>query len=222
MSFKLIYPGEFPQAFCTTDFSEYEVGVSPSDWRRLYGSATTFKIITDADMPGTRAMQLDSFSATEAITWNRLGVAADWDVLSLIHIPTPMPDTPVKFSGVRMQPGNQNGYFLAIYLEPDNPGQSLALIFCVVGGVVTSVGQMNHSYAAGDLLWGRLRAHGQRISAKIWNNADPEPEDWSFAGNDTNFADGLCGWRVNQTIQRQGLGFFSACTGGGIAPGPAA
>lgn len=204
-----------------TDFTEYTVGIAPSDWSTTHGTGPTWTVENVAGAPpGGRVLRgVLSASGIRGLVWNAVpldtGYQADVEVLALIR----QTGNAEVFSGVQLrQSGN-----LAYTAHTETSAWRFRR---TTGNGVSSFVAFStafDTFTVGDWYWMRFRAIGSELSAKAWADGDAEPGSFTRVATDANIAGaggaGILLRRSANTVTVE-CGYFAVAFGGETAPGP--
>jgi hypothetical protein len=201
-----------------TSFQEYAASSSPADWTQISGS---FVLTVSADAASISGKSMTQTSVTTAgfKTWDKVPSTADVDILIIQKLPASLTanDGFLRCSG-RVDATGANGYFFQ-WIATTNQIQ----MFKTVAGVNTGIGtNIARTYAANDVVAGRLQSLGSTIRCKAWLYSGAEPGAWDVSVTDTAVtAAGLAGIRLATVTANAADYWFSAGLNGLSAPTPA-
>lgn len=178
-----------------TDFSEYTLSASPSDWtQRWYGPSYRFEDIESCDcphkMPGTdrHLRYWQTLTLDALLTWDDLDGAVKVETLCFIGDINATNET--FLAGSARCSGAYNAEYG--YLAHINGGA--LKILRALNGVwadISSGGKTINVYNDQGY-WVRFRAWGTSLKVKMWAHRMPEPSAWDVEVTDANITSG--GW----------------------------
>lgn len=206
-----------------TDFSEYPVGVLPSDWTPIWVTAnSTWSVQNVADATDGQALHHTATAdARRAITWGAVGtVTGDYDILAKWKTSDSLSgNIPIRIftfvSGTSTQ-STQQGYQLdGLFPSTIRIGRTLN------GSYSTLVSNTSiPAMAANTWYWYRFRKVGSTLEARIWADGAAEPSTWHVSVSNTQFNSGPVGIGAYDFDGVRDIDFFSVGTNGDVAPPP--
>ncbi|GAB3798039.1 M14 family zinc carboxypeptidase [Virgibacillus kimchii] len=175
-----------------TDFSEYELDQSPSDWSTLWRDSN-WKI---TDNPRRLEHSLDS-GGRRALTWDAVGEHEGDTEVSAVVRASNVGDTMFQV-GFHMsgEAGSENAYYIDMR-SPDASSRAKQLrIGKYVNGSYTLIGGSGAlPFEVGEDIWYEvvLKIEGDRLYAKAWPYGEEEPDDFQVIGQDSSFSSGKLG-----------------------------
>jgi len=200
-----------------TDFSEYELGQSPSDWSTLWRNSN-WKI---TDNPRRLEHSLDS-GGRRALTWDAIGEhEGDTEVSAVVragNVGDTMFQVGFHMSG---EAGSENAYYIDMR-SPDASSRANQLrIGKYVNGSYTLIGGSGAlPFEVGEDIWYEvlLKIEGDRLYAKAWPFGEEEPDEFQVIGQDSSFTSGKLGLAAFTNGTINDWAFVGVGTGGLEAP----
>lgn len=215
-----------------TDFSEYDLGVQPSDWTEVFVTSNTdWTVVASADVGVTNGVVLRHNNAAvqsrHALKWDAIDadearatveivfkakhtsgaqVPGEWDLRAMM-----------RASG---SAGSETGYVLG-RAWGGSISQARDGILKYDSGDSEYVAAENNRPATTDgaWYWTRARASGTSLMFRRWLDGDPEPSTWDLAGEDSAItAAGWVGLFNFNTISDHDIDCFGVGTAGNAAP----
>lgn len=193
-----------------TDFSEYTAGAAPSDWSvpADFVDYDIFEVRTSTTSSGKKL-----HLANGALIKNRLRV---WDAISsgtdfeVAFKAIALGDSDSEI-GIRAQSGPK-AYLLGHYNDE-------ATVRRLNDGSVTAVANSGTSVLTDNWYWQRVRVNSTALKVKIWQDGDPEPDQWRIETTDSSITNagllGIFGREANKTVEYD---VFGVGTNGDTAP----
>lgn len=177
----------------STDFSEYSTGVAPADWTaRWVTSGVTYSVVEDSGAIGGKVARVNvSTAGRHALSWDAAGSSvADVVVRAKLRANTSTSDQAQNVLVARGSgaSGSESGYICYLNRNPDR-----LRIGKFVSGTFTLLVEEAFSWSDGQWYWLEFNLSGDRLDAKVWALADPEPGDWMAGANDASLASGWLG-----------------------------
>lgn len=200
-------------AIFSTNFSEYSIGSSPSDWTERWAVANASYSVADGDECGGKILAADvTGSGHPAISWDDVDSLTDVEIL-------------VKFRRKGTTTGNESNHFIVrgvgvtplhgYFLEFQTIGGTQTLKFGrMVSGSYTALGAaVTITTYAGANNWNyvRFQCRGTALKVKLWDASTSEPGSWQIERTDANIT--AAGWsgfgHGNQTSYDYDVDFFA-------------
>lgn len=207
-----------------TDFSEYPVGVLPSDWTPIWvttNSTWTIASKTDASLGQNVLEHTATADARRAITWDTVGsFTGDFDILAKWRTSdSASGNIPIRIfafvSGTSTQ-SSQQGYQLdGLFPSTIRIGRTSNGSYSTLAsntGITTM--QPNTWY------WYRFRKVGSLLEARIWADGGTEPSTWDVSISNTLFNTGPVGLGAFDFNGVRDIDYFAVGTNGDVAPPP--
>lgn len=191
-----------PEGVFFTDFSEYTTNQAPDDWTNLWHGDVTWTVIEESGVEGGKLLNGDFVSENRHrfLRWDIVPESSDQEVLQKVRVVnTQSEDTSLGencFAVVRAGGEGEasepdwEGY--ATWLQLYNGFFSFDIIR-IEGDSQTSIANTSFEWTGDTWYYVRLRAEGSTISAKIWEEGETEPVEWTLETTDTTYTSGYAG-----------------------------
>jgi hypothetical protein len=207
-----------------SDFSSEPTGTSvfPSsggDWSFGINNTSSnnyWDVLDSATATGGKLISENQGNYDTAFLWDQI---TDNDVELLARVRTDSTGTGVFRLLLRFTGTSQQDY-TAYTLTYDDYFYHRIALAQVINGSGTSLNTADFSQTAGNWNWIRFRVNGSTLSAKIWDDADPEPASWMIQENDTGISSGSVGIYSMGEVEQYDL--VNVGTAGDSAPDTAA
>jgi len=87
---------------------------------------------------------------------------------------------------------HESGYFCELYADTDTGDTEFRLAKHDSGGYAL-LGSIDYEWSANTYYYMKIRADGENIKAKIWEEGESEPEEWDIEVVDDEWNKGLVG-----------------------------
>lgn len=156
-----------------TDFTEYALGVLPSDWSEVEGSGFLTK--------ASDGLYANARSTLRAGLWSAVS-GTDFDVLARVKIASTLANSasaPVQGITARASSDGSNYYVFGIY------SSSQVRLRKKTGGPTTITSATVATMAIDAWYWVRLQVIGTTIRGRVWADGASEPSGWDISVTDT-------------------------------------
>jgi len=185
-----------------TKFSEYATGSEPSDWYVIEDTGT-FTIYEDTSVEEGKYATFDPEFNDYMAYWSGNG-HEESDIEIVVKL---RPQDNVYTHGIRLRStAKTEGYWLQIedsYVRLVGSNNTLAYD--------------SKNFELNNWYWLRLRANGNNLKAKYWDDGSPEPTNWQMEITDSTHSSGISGLHTtrNRTTDYSVVGVG---TNGSTAP----
>ncbi|HPP86681.1 MAG TPA: hypothetical protein PLM75_02325 [bacterium] len=171
-----------------TDFSEYPTGQMPAGWTHRWATAgITFTIANDAFATGGKVLRKTlSNDLRTMLSFNLADGSQDIEILAKHKFSSVAAQIDYLFIRASGNSGSENNYS-AIYLA------GIIYLARRTNGIVAVLSSTGYVLANDTYYWTRLRAQGNNIRMKIWQDGLPEPGAWTFSVIDNTHISGWAG-----------------------------
>lgn len=198
------------------DFSFSEIGTTPAGWSPKYASSNDdWRTVSESSPRSSALLRFSSENSTRhALSYDEIGSASDVDILSLFRV-TELSQNPT--SGGRLilrgsgSDGSESGYFLNVRDERFG-------IWRYVDGDSDRLSEWG-SPDESQWYFGRFRADGEQLRARVWPHEEDEPDSWDADVTDGALSGGWIGVGSFSEFVDE-WGFVSIGVGGATAPLP--
>lgn len=211
-----------------TFFSEYAVGVQPSDWTSRFNAGFTALVQTVAGSLGGKALRWTKTVANrQLLSWDRVPLSANTEILMRMRVIEAAASVEtflrpcVRAAGAI---GTESYYVNLPTKDPGGTGWNHGLSK-TVSGTVTTLGTVSFgpspTFAINTWFWERFRVNGTSIQRRSWWDGAAEPGTWDETVTDSSVtAAGWTGIASANTNPDCECDFFSVGLNGETAPSP--
>lgn len=203
----------------TTDFSEYTIGQSPSDWTSRWDDTRSYIVSEVESNPALVISGGSSSGSPSVFTWDVLDDVPgkeDFEIVYRFSYPTGSDGDGGAALRVGGSLGNHSGY---IFSETNNFRFSIKFL----DGSLSFLGnQFTPLLMDGTWYIARVRIVGGTFQYKWWLEGDTEPEAWALTVNDSDITTGHIGFYRANNNGDYVVNYFSAAFNGAVAPLPPA
>lgn len=174
-------------ALYSEDFASKTLGAVPSGWTPRWNTADTTWAVTEGGLVGGRFVRMTSSTTDRRLlSWDAIDADANRADVELLVLWRSSRNTSFQLylnARASGEAGNETAYSAIL-----QGGADLQL-YRFLNGASSQINSAVYSWAADTWYWTRFRVNGTSLQAKIWEEHEPEPVDWTVEGTDSQISD---------------------------------